>query len=229
MRRVAFFGRRAYANGAMDIKDRIAQWEKMTAEAPDDMAFFSLGGAYKDAERYADAEAAFAKAIEHNAEMSRAYQLRGQMLMKLDRADEAAAVLTEGYTIAAKRGDVMPQKAMGSLLETLGRPVPQVETADTPDAETLGENQIIDRKTGQPGTRLADPPMRGPLGQFIYDHFSQQTWTAWIHQGTKVINELRLDFSNPEHQRVYDQQMMEWLGITQDEVDAHASEKSTSG
>ena len=62
----------------------------------------------------------------------------------------------------------------------------------------------------------------GPLGKYIYDHYTQQTWTEWIGQGTKVINELRLDFSNAEHQKVYDTQMMEWLGISQEDVDAQA-------
>ncbi|MCH6552183.1 MAG: hypothetical protein IH804_09245, partial [Planctomycetes bacterium] len=34
-------------------------------------------------------------------------------------------------------------------------------------------------------------------------------------QGTKVINELRLDFSRPEDQNTYEQQMCEYLGIDQ--------------
>ncbi len=46
-----------------------------------------------------------------------------------------------------------------------------------------------------------------------------ETWRNWIAQGTKVINELRLDFSRDDHQKVYDQHMMEYLNITQEEVD----------
>ena len=210
----------AYAMG-MDVNERIAQWEKMTQEVPDDMSWFSLGNAYKDADRLDEAASAFAKALEHNPDMSRAYQLRGQVLIKLDRHDEAAMVLIAGYTKAAARGDVMPQKAMGSLLEKIGRAVPQVESS-APQAQPADANTIIDRRSGQRGARMPDPPMRGPLGRFIYEHFSQETWRQWISQGTKVINELRLDFSNAQHQKVYDQQMMEWLGITQEEVDEFA-------
>ena len=177
-----------------DLNDRIAQWEKMTQEAPDDMSWFSLGNAYKEAQRLEDADQAFAKAIELNAQMSRAYQVRGQVLIALDKKDEAADLLAAGFKVAAGRGDVMPQKAMGSLLEKLGRKVPQVAAAaEVPQAELSGDT-IIDRRTGQPGSRMADPPMRGPMGQFIYDHYSQETWREWIGQGTKVINELRLDF-----------------------------------
>ena len=61
----------------MDINTRIEQWETMAREAPDDMALFSLGSAYWDADRPQDADKALSKAIELNAGLSRAYQLRG--------------------------------------------------------------------------------------------------------------------------------------------------------
>ena len=206
-----------------NIEQRIEQWEKMAAEAPDDMAYFSLGNAYKDAERFEDAEQAFAKAIEMNEQMSRAYQLRGQMLIKLGREDEAGELLEKGYVIAAERGDVMPQKAIGSLLsEKLGRELPEVEQPEAPTAESvLSENMIVDRRTGQPQPKLDGPPMRGPLGALIYENFGQETWKQWIAQGTKVINELRLDFSNEQHQQMYDQHMMEWLQVTPEEVEEY--------
>ena len=126
--------------------------------------------------------------------------------------------MTTGFEAAARRGDVMPQKAMGALLEKLGRPVPQVEVPSQQPQAAVSGDVVIDRRTGQPGTRMADPPMKGPLGRFIYDHYSQETWREWIGQGTKVINELRLDFSNEAHQQVYEQQMKEWLQITDEEV-----------
>lgn len=205
----------------MDIQDRIAQWEKMTREAPDDMAWFSLGNAYKEADRLAEAESALAKAIGLNPNMSRAYQLRGQVLMQLDRRDEAADLLAQGYRVAAERGDVMPQRAIGSLLQQLGRPLPQVAKAAGPAVAVSGDS-VTDRRTGQPGTRMADPPMRGPLGQYIRDHYSQETWQEWIRQGTKVINELRLDFSQEEHQRVYEHQMKDWLQISDEDLRTYA-------
>ncbi len=208
------------------LEERIAQWEKMAREVPDDMAFFSLGSAYREAERFEDAAAAFARAIELNPQMSRAYQLRGQVLIKLGREGEAVPLLQQGYEIAAQRGDVMPQRAIKSLLEKLGAAVPEVAEAEQPAApEATDENTIIDRRTGQPQQRLDDPPMRGPVGRFIYDHFGQETWRTWIAQGTKVINELRLDFSNPQHQQVYDQYMLEWLGVSEEEIEAYEKER----
>ena len=201
----------------MDINERIAQWENMTREAPDGMAWFSLGSAYRDAERHHDAVVALQRAIEMDEGLSRAYQLLGQSLKQLGQNNEAIDTLTRGYGVAAVRGDVMPQRAMASLLESLGAPVPEAAVAAPPQATADGD-QIIDRRTGQPGTRMSDPPMRGPLGAFIAEHYSQETWREWIGMGTKVINELRLDFSNSEHQTLYDQHMMEWLGISEEEV-----------
>ena len=205
-----------------NIEQRIEQWEKMAAEAPDDMAFFSLGNAYKDAERFDDAQQAFGQAIELNEQMSRAYQLRGQMLIQLERNEEAAELLAKGYVIAAERGDVMPQKAIGVLLtEKLGRQLPEVAQPESTAESVLSENMLVDRRTGSPQPKLDGPPMRGPLGQLIYENFGQQTWNEWIGQGTKVINELRLDFSNEQHQQTYDQYMLEWLQITSEEIEAY--------
>jgi len=204
------------------LNQRIEQWEKMTREAPDGMSWFSLGGAYKDAERYEEAAHALRKAIEYDEQLSRAYQLLGQVLIQSGAEDEAATILTHGYVTAAEHGDIMPMRAMGSLLEKLGRTVPQV--AGTPEPAEVGEGEVLDRRSGQPGPRLPEPPFRGPLGRYIVDHYSAPTWREWIGQGTKVINELRLDFSNEEHQEVYEVQMMAWLGFTKDDVDRYAAE-----
>ena len=207
-----------------NLNERIAQWEKMTREVPDDMSWFSLGSAYREAGRLEEADRALASAIGLNPTMSRAYQTRAQVLIQLGHEAQAAEVLTVGYVKAAQRGDVMPMKAMESLLQKLGEPVPKVATT-TPAAPAVDPNDpkaIIDRRSGRPGTRLERPPLRGPVGELILASFSRETWQEWIRQGTKVINELRLDFSRPDHMKVYDQHMMEWLGISQEEVEAFA-------
>jgi Fe-S cluster biosynthesis and repair protein YggX len=64
---------------------------------------------------------------------------------------------------------------------------------------------------------MPDPPFRGRVGAWIRDHISAETWNDWVGQGTKVINELRLDLSRDEDQATYDQHMYEYLGID-DEV-----------
>lgn len=200
------------------LNKRIEQWEKMAHEDPDNaMGWFSLGNAYKEAERDEEAGRALRKAIELDPAYSRAYQILGQVLIRQQAEPQAIEVLTKGYTVAAEHGDVMPQKAMESLLEKVGAPVPQVETKQATPAP-VGGDQIMDRRTGKPGTKLAAPPFKGPIGQFIADNYSAETWNEWIAQGTKVINELRLDFSRLDHQKMYDQYMMEWLGFTEAEA-----------
>ncbi len=213
------------------LDDRIAQWQKMTAEAPDDMAFFSLGSALREASRFEEAADAFRQALEYNNGMSRAFQHLGEALIKLGCNDEAGEVLTKGYAVAAERGDVMPQRSIEAMLGKLGLPLPEVESAEVKRAKVAAESDgrmILDKRAGVPQPKLDDPPMRGPVGQYIFDHFGQVTWNQWIGQGTKVINELRLDFSKPEHQDVYEQHMLDWLGVTAEEIEQHVAASEAS-
>ncbi|TVQ31403.1 MAG: hypothetical protein EA376_09855 [Phycisphaeraceae bacterium] len=206
----------------MDIEQRIAQFENMAQADPDnDMAHFSLGGAYAQADRHADAARAYLRCVELNPDMSKARQLAAASLLASGETEKAAEVCTEGYAAAAERGDRMPQRAMGEMLEKLGLPVPEVETK-APAAGAAAAGGFICQRTGRPGTQLPDPPLRNPLGQWIYENISTETWRDWIGQGTKVINELRLDFSRDEDQEVYEQHMCEFLGI-----DAAMREKLT--
>ena len=113
-----------------DLDARIAQFEKMASADPDnDMAHFSLGSAYLQAGRHAEAAKSFERCISFNPEMSKAYQLAGQAMIGAGWADKAVAVLTTGYEVAARKGDRMPQNAMADLLRSIGREPPKVETA----------------------------------------------------------------------------------------------------
>ncbi len=207
------------------LQKRIAQWEKMAeADPANSMGWFSLGNAYKDAEMAEPAARALRKAIELDKSLSRAYQLLAQVLIKQEINDQAGDILTRGYVVAAKQGDVMPQRAMGSLLEKLGLPIPEIKSTEVEAPAPVGENAIKDRRTGKVGTRMGDQPMRGPVGKFIKDHYSQETWREWIAMGTKVINELRLDFSRVDHQQTYEKNMLEWLGISDEEIQEYAKQ-----
>ncbi len=203
----------------MDIAARIAQFENMAqADPSNEMAHFSLGQAYVQAGRPADAAERFLKCIAINPELSKAYQLAGESLIKAGQPDRARPVLAQGYIIAAQKGDLMPKTAMGTILKSLGEPVPDVqETAPAPAAGPtggpLGPGQIVCRQTGKPGTRMTRSPFKGPVGEWIATNITRETFDLWIRQGTKVINELRLDLSRDKDQEVYDQHMREFLGI----------------
>ncbi|MDX9911871.1 MAG: Fe(2+)-trafficking protein [Phycisphaerales bacterium] len=199
----------------MDLDTRIAQFEKMAREDPDnDMAHFSLAGAYNQAGRFAESAAAYQRTIDLNPTFSKAYQLAGAALMACQRTDDAARVLTKGYTVAAQRGDLMPKKAIGDLLEKLGAPLPEVAPARAPGPAPDGS--FVCRRTGKAGTQLARPPFRGNLGAWIHANISAETWDDWIRQGTKVINELRLDLSREGDAETYDRHMREYLGIDEE-------------
>jgi Fe-S cluster biosynthesis and repair protein YggX len=194
------------------LDDRISQFEKMAREDPDnDMAHFSLGNAYLQAKRSAEAARSLQKCLELNPDMSKAYQLAGQAMIDAGWADQAVAVLMKGYEVAASKGDRMPMQAIAELLQSIGREPPEVQAAAAPAGASGGT--FVCKRTGRPGTQLPKPPFRGSLGQWIFENISAQTWQSWIGQGTKVINELRLDFSRDQDQETYDQHMREFLGI----------------
>jgi Fe-S cluster biosynthesis and repair protein YggX len=192
------------------MAQRIAQFENMVAADPsNDMAHFSLGGAYTQVARYADAASAYLKCVEINPKFSKAYQLAGQALISAGEPERAAEVLTAGFTSAAALGDRMPQKAMGELLTKIGKPVPQVPSP----ARAMPPGTFVEPNSGKGGTKMSKPPFKGPVGNWIFENITQETFDEWIRQGTKVINELRLDLSREDHAETYDKYMYEYLGI----------------
>ncbi len=209
----------------MDIASRIAQFENMAqADPTNEMAHFSLGQAYVQAGRQKDAAESFLRCVSINPELSKAYQLAGEALIKSGDTRKAAAVLAQGYIIAAQKGDLMPKNAMGTLLRSMGETPPEVQeqapkgagaaAADAgPHSGAVPEGKIVCRQTSRLGTRFTRQPFKGPVGAWIAANISKETFDLWIKQGTKVINELRLDLSRDKDQEVYDQHMREFLGI----------------
>jgi Fe-S cluster biosynthesis and repair protein YggX len=66
---------------------------------------------------------------------------------------------------------------------------------------------------GETGKPLDKEPLPGKIGKWILENVDEAQWDAWIGQGTKVINELRLDFSRVEDQSKFEEHMAEFLGI----------------
>lgn len=196
----------------MDLETRISQFEQLCNDDPsNDMAWFSLGGAYAQAERFADAASAYIKCYEANEAMSKAYQLAGQALINAGEQDRAAEILTKGFSVAAERGDLMPKNAMGDLLRSIGKEPPEVAPAAVATAAPPGS--FVCTKTGKPGTQMPYPPFKGGVGAWIHEKISNETFDEWIGLGTKIINELRLDLSNDEHEVVYDYAMRRYIGL----------------
>ena len=58
---------------------------------------------------------------------------------------------------------------------------------------------------------LEHPPFRGELGQRIYENISQEAWRMWLNHSTMVINENRLNPSEPEAQQILQEQLEKFL------------------
>ena len=100
---------------------RIEQFKKMAEADPDnELGHFSLGRAYLEAGRYSESAASLERAISLNANLSKAYQLLAEALLKMDQRDPAIARLSHGVKIADARGDVLPRNEMMQKLKDLG-------------------------------------------------------------------------------------------------------------
>ncbi|MBC7833721.1 MAG: Fe(2+)-trafficking protein [Phycisphaerales bacterium] len=214
----------------MDLSQRIAQFENMAQSDPEnEMAHFSLGGAYAQAGRHTEAAESFLRCAEIVPGMSKALQLAAENFLRAGDKEKGAAIATRGYMIAAERGDVLPKGALAEMLKNLGKPIPVVAprpgakgsrdvdllsaAPPGPGATGAATGSFVCTRTGQAGSKMARPPFRGPIGEWIGANISAETWDLWIRQGTKVINELRLDLSREQDEQVYDQHMREYLGI----------------
>lgn len=122
-----------------ELDDRIARFEHMARADPDnEMAHFSLGSAYLQAGRAAEAAASFQRCTALNPDMSKAWQMAGEALIKAGWSDKAVEVLNKGYEIAASKGDRMPQQAMADLLRSIGREPPPPRAPATAAGTTKG-------------------------------------------------------------------------------------------
>jgi Fe-S cluster biosynthesis and repair protein YggX len=165
-----------------------------------------------DAGRWADAVQSLRRAIAINPNLSKAYQLVGQSQVKLNQADQAVATLTEGVKVADARGDILPRTEMSDMLRSLGAAVPEFKSG--PAKVEAGEGQVLCRRCGRIGPKLPSQPFRNDFGKQIYDSVCAPCWREAIGMGTKVINELRLDLSDPRAQKIWDQNIREFLNLT---------------
>lgn len=202
----------------MNEDPRIQQFKQMSEADPNnELGHFSLGKAYLDAGRFADAVAPLSRALEIKPSMSKAYQLLAEAHEKAGQRDKSIEILTRGVTVAGDQGDRMPLDAMVKLLNEYGAPVPVVKETERPDAggpaASVPLSGIHCSRCGRPGGQLDGQPFKGPLGEKVLKNVCSSCWREWIAMGTKVINELGLVLSSPVGQETYDQYMIEFLQL----------------
>ncbi|HVX84172.1 MAG TPA: Fe(2+)-trafficking protein [Phycisphaerae bacterium] len=196
-----------------ELDQRIERFKAMTeADPANELGFFSLGRAYMDAGRPQDAVPALQRVLALNAGFSKAYALLG--MAQRAGGDHAGAVdtLTRGYRVAHDRGDLMPRNDMAQALKEMGAPVPEIKAEELSE-EDKGAGKIKCSRCGRIAPKMPEPPFGGELGQQIHNTVCGPCFREWIGQGTKVINELRLNLTEKPAQDVYDQHMKEFLNI----------------
>lgn len=199
-----------------DANERIERFKNMAdADPQNELGHFSLGRALMDAGRHAEAIDPLKRALSINPNLSKAYQMIGQCQVQLGRPNEAVATMTEGVKIADARGDVLPRNEMVELLKGLGAAVPELKGGAAGGAPVqAGEGEVLCRRCGQLKPRMDRQPFRSDFGKLIYENTCAACWREAIGMGTKVINELRLDLSDPRAQKVWDQNIREFLNLT---------------
>ena len=203
---------------SQSLHDKIANFEKMAAEDPEnELGHFRLGQLYAEADDTDKAVASFRRTLELSPQFSKVYQLLGETLAKAGRTEEAIATLTEGYDIARERGDRMPADAIKLQLIKLGAPPADAQPAVS--TEDVGPDTGFRCKRpgcmeGSRARELPFAPIPGPLGERIRREVCSGCWTSWFKDySIKVINELRLDLSTENGQSEYDKHMTGYMGF----------------
>lgn len=83
------------------------------------MSHYGLGLEYINLESWAEADAAFGKAIEVDPKYSAAYYHRGRAQIRGGQMDAARATLTTGMAVAKAAGDWHTQGEMQQLLDAI--------------------------------------------------------------------------------------------------------------
>lgn len=61
--------------------------------------------------------------------------------------------------------------------------------------------------------KMPAPPFPGKLGLFIFENICAESFNEWLELQTKIINENKLDLSNPESQEFLYQEMTQFLHL----------------
>ncbi len=196
------------------MNDRIEQFKKMAeADPQNEMGHLSLGKAYLDDNHFEEAIASLKRTLELNPTFSKAYHLLGDAQKQSGKNDEAIQTLTRGFEVADEKGDLMPRDEMGKLIAELGGTVPTAKSTRNTQTAVAGDADFFCSRCGRPSNKMAERPIKGDLGEKIWNHICEACWQEWIGMGTKVINELGLQLADAKSQQAFDEHMKEFLQI----------------
>jgi Fe-S cluster biosynthesis and repair protein YggX len=58
-------------------------------------------------------------------------------------------------------------------------------------------------KLGREAEGLEKPPLKGEIGQRIYEQVSAEAWRRWLEHSKMLINEFRLDLTSEHGQKTW--------------------------
>jgi Fe-S cluster biosynthesis and repair protein YggX len=58
-------------------------------------------------------------------------------------------------------------------------------------------------KLGKEAEGLEKPPLKGELGQKIFNNISKEAWKMWLEHSKILVNEFRLDLMSEHGQRIW--------------------------
>ena len=62
-------------------------------------------------------------------------------------------------------------------------------------------------KLGRETEGLDKPPIKGELGQRIFDNVSKEAWKLWLEHSKMLVNEFRIDLLSETGQRFWMQEL----------------------
>ncbi|HTV48777.1 MAG TPA: Fe(2+)-trafficking protein [Phycisphaerae bacterium] len=194
-------------------QEKVERFRNMTLADPEnELGFLSLGRALVDGKQFQQAIAPLMQALRLNAGLSIGYALLAEAQRQVGDSEGAINTLTRGYKVAQDRGDLMPRNQMADMLKELGAPLPEEKAVElTPELAAAGHIQC--RRCGRVAPKMKERPFSGVFGEQIWQSICNPCFQLWIRQGTKVINELRLNLTEKSAQDVYDEHMKDFLNL----------------
>ena len=74
-----------------------------------------------------------------------------------------------------------------------------------------GARMVHCAKFGREMEGLDRVPLKGELGQRVYENVSKEAWKMWIEYSKMVMNEYRLNPLDPQSQKVMEEQMEQFF------------------
>jgi Fe-S cluster biosynthesis and repair protein YggX len=83
--------------------------------------------------------------------------------------------------------------------------------ADEGQPPQAGPRMVDCVKFGKPMEGLPKPPIKGELGQKVYDTVSKEAWRMWLEHSKMLINEYRLDLISERGQQVWMDELQKYF------------------